>query len=128
MRIPQQVADRAQRWVGELAGDQPRRLLHGDFHPGNVLAAHRRPWLAIDPKPWVGDPAFDLAQVLLNWVFVGRDTPRGPVDAIRFRATDLAHRLALDSDRVLRWAVIKAIGWGFGRDETLILDEAARTA
>jgi streptomycin 6-kinase len=128
MRVPEEIADRAQRWAGELAGDQPRRLLHGDFHPGNVLAAQRRPWLAIDPKPWVGDPAFDLAQVLRNWISVDLGTRRRPVDAARFRATDLADRLSLDPDRVLRWAVIKAIGWGFGRAETLILYEAARTA
>jgi streptomycin 6-kinase len=88
MRVPEEIADRAQQWVGELAGDQPRRLLHGDFHPGDVLAAQRRSWLAIDPKPWVGDPAFDLAQVLLNWTFVQLDTRRGPVDAMRFRAAD----------------------------------------
>jgi streptomycin 6-kinase len=128
MRVPEEIADRAQQWVGELAGDQPRRLLHGDFHPGDVLAAQRRSWLAIDPKPWVGDPAFDLAQVLLNWTFVQLDTRRGPVDAMRFRAADLANRLALDPDRVLRWAAIRAIGWGFGRDETLTLYEAAHGA
>jgi hypothetical protein len=29
---------------------------------------------------------------------------------------------------VLRWAAVKAIGWDFGRDETLVLDEAARAA
>ena len=41
-------------------------LLHGDFHPGNVLSAQREPWLAIDCKPVVGDPAYDLAQWLGN--------------------------------------------------------------
>jgi streptomycin 6-kinase len=34
-------------------------LLHGDLNPTNVLSAGRAPWLAIDPKPMVGDPAFD---------------------------------------------------------------------
>ena len=34
-------------------------LLHGDLNPTNVLAAEREPWLAIDPKPMVGDPAYD---------------------------------------------------------------------
>jgi streptomycin 6-kinase len=32
-------------------------LLHTDLQAGNVLAAEREPWLAIDPKPYVGDPA-----------------------------------------------------------------------
>ena len=34
-------------------------VVHGDFNPGNVLSAQRQPWLAIDPKPMAGDPAYD---------------------------------------------------------------------
>jgi streptomycin 6-kinase len=41
-------------------------LLATDLHAGNVLAAGRQPWLAIDPKPFVGDPAYDATQHLLN--------------------------------------------------------------
>jgi streptomycin 6-kinase len=32
-------------------------LLHGDLHHENILAAEREPWLAIDPKGVVGEPA-----------------------------------------------------------------------
>jgi streptomycin 6-kinase len=128
MGVPVPVAKRARQWAEELADRQPRRLLHGDFHPGNVLAGRRRPWLAIDPKPVVGDPAFDLAQVLANWVFVDLGDHPSAAAAIQSRAGDLADRLSLDLDAVLRWAAVKAIAWNFGRDETLVLDEAARTA
>jgi len=41
-------------------------LLATDLHAGNVLRAEREPWLAIDPKPFVGDRAFDATQHLLN--------------------------------------------------------------
>ncbi len=41
-------------------------VVHGDFNPGNVLAATREPWLAIDPHPMVGDPAYDPSQFLLQ--------------------------------------------------------------
>ena len=34
-------------------------VLHQDFHGGNVLRAAREPWLAIDPKPLVGEREFD---------------------------------------------------------------------
>lgn len=54
------------------------------------------------------------------------DPQASAVDAIQVRAAELADRLSLDFDRVLRWAVVKAIGWDFGRDKTLVLDEAAR--
>ena len=49
-------------------GAQPSAgsLLATDLHAGNVLRARRRPWLAIDPKPFVGDPAYDATQHLLN--------------------------------------------------------------
>lgn len=41
-------------------------LLATDLHAGNVLRAEREPWLMIDPKPFVGDPAFDVVQHLIN--------------------------------------------------------------
>jgi streptomycin 6-kinase len=41
-------------------------LLCTDLHAGNVLAAEREPWLVIDPKPYVGDAAYDAMQHLLN--------------------------------------------------------------
>lgn len=41
-------------------------LLTTDLHAGNVLRAQREPWLAIDPKPFIGDRAYDLTQHLLN--------------------------------------------------------------
>jgi streptomycin 6-kinase len=41
-------------------------LLATDLHAGNVLRAEREPWLVIDPKPFVGDPAFDVVQHLIN--------------------------------------------------------------
>jgi streptomycin 6-kinase len=35
---------------------QTEVLLATDLHAGNVLRSERAPWLAIDPKPFVGDP------------------------------------------------------------------------
>jgi streptomycin 6-kinase len=61
---------------------QPRSddaLLATDLHAGNVLAAARQPWLAIDPKPFVGDPAYDATQHLLNCTSRLCDDPCGTV-------------------------------------------------
>ena len=41
-------------------------VVHQDFHGGNVLRAEREPWLAIDPKPLVGERAFDAASLSTN--------------------------------------------------------------
>jgi streptomycin 6-kinase len=55
------------RLFRELAGDTSTEvLLATDLHAGNVLRAQREPWLAIDPKPFVGDPAYDATQHLFN--------------------------------------------------------------
>lgn len=41
-------------------------LLCTDLHADNILAAGREPWLMIDPKPYTGDPAYDVLQHMLN--------------------------------------------------------------
>jgi streptomycin 6-kinase len=41
-------------------------LLATDVHAGNVLRSTREPWLVIDPKPFVGDPAYDATQHMFN--------------------------------------------------------------
>ncbi len=41
-------------------------LLCTDLHADNILAARREPWLAVDPKPYAGDPAYDVLQHMLN--------------------------------------------------------------
>jgi streptomycin 6-kinase len=40
-------------------------LLCTDLHGENILAAEREPWLVIDPKPYAGDPAYDVLQHML---------------------------------------------------------------
>jgi streptomycin 6-kinase len=55
------------RLFDELPHTAPREvLLATDLHAGNVLRAAREPWLVIDPKPFVGDPAYDATQHLFN--------------------------------------------------------------
>jgi streptomycin 6-kinase len=97
-----------------LVASQPQRvLLHGDFHPGNVLAAQREPWLGIDPKPLVGEPAYDLAQWLANQA---RDEmqPEEVVPILRHQIERFAAELGLDPARIAGWAFVKALGWEWG--------------
>jgi streptomycin 6-kinase len=71
-------------------------LLATDLHAGNALRAEREPWLVIDPKPFVGDRAYDATQHLFNC------TDRvlmDPETTIR-RFTDL---LEVDYERVRLW-------------------------
>lgn len=76
-------------------------LLATDLHGGNVLAAQREPWLVIDPKPFVGDPAYDATQHLLNCH--GR-LLRDSESTIR-RFADL---LEIDAERIRLWIFARA--------------------
>lgn len=77
-------------------------LLLTDLHGGNILAAQREPWLVIDPKPYLGDPAYDPLQHLLNCPGRLHADPRGLAD----RMADLC---GLDRDRFRLWLFARAV-------------------
>jgi streptomycin 6-kinase len=77
-------------------------LLCTDLHHDNVLAAAREPWLVIDPKPYVGDPAYDPLQHMLN--FPGRLA----ADPVGF-ADRMAGLLGLDPERVRHWLFARCV-------------------
>jgi streptomycin 6-kinase len=75
-------------------------LLVTDLHAGNVLAAERAPWLVIDPKPFIGDRAYDATQHLLN---CPARLTEDPIGTIR-RFADL---LGVDHARVCGWMFVR---------------------
>lgn len=76
-------------------------LLATDSHAGNVLRSEREPWLVIDPKPFVGDPAYDATQHLFNCKARLRSDPGGTIG--RF-----ANLLGVDEKRVRLWTFARA--------------------
>src|SRR5262249_33141175 len=76
-------------------------LLATDLHAGNVLRAERAPWLVIDPKPFVGDPAYDATQHLFNCLDRMAIDPFGTL--ARFAAL-----LGVDAERVRLWTFARA--------------------
>lgn len=76
-------------------------LLATDLHAGNVLAAEREPWLVIDPKPFVGDPAYDATQHLFNCRGRMLSDPSGTID----RFADI---LGLEAERIRLWVFARA--------------------
>jgi streptomycin 6-kinase len=73
-------------------------LVHGDFHHHNVLRSARG-WLAIDPKPMLGEPEYDVAPFLWN--------PLPP--GLRHAESRIAAFAAagLDEGRIRAWAAIR---------------------
>lgn len=122
------AADRAVRWAALLADREgvvdrgisqlqafaaddsaPTRLLHGDLNPGNLIldnpgTAH---WLAIDPKPMLGDPSYELWPVLSQI-----DDPFAYPDPRAVLLPRLLHAsatLALPRRRVAQWALARTV-------------------
>lgn len=91
-------------------------LVHGDFHHHNILRSARG-HLAIDPKPMLGEPEYDVASFLWN-----------PL-SYRMRRDVTERRLAafaaagLDEERMRRWAVIRGACLGADAAETEVLRE-----
>jgi streptomycin 6-kinase len=77
-------------------------LLCTDLHAENVLAAEREPWLVIDPKPYVGDPAYDPLQHILNCPGRLHADPRG-------FAARMADLLDVDRERLLLWLFARCV-------------------
>jgi len=77
-------------------------LLCTDLHAGNVLSGQRHPWLLIDPKPYVGDPHYDVLQHLLN---CNESLQANPIDLLN-RVADLA---GLDAERVRQWLFARCV-------------------
>ena len=77
-------------------------LLCTDLHAENVLSAEREPWLVIDPKPLLGDPAFDVVQHMLNCEDRLHADPVGLV-------ARMAGLLDLDPHRVRLWLFARCV-------------------
>ncbi|MFF9055959.1 aminoglycoside phosphotransferase family protein [Streptomyces erythrochromogenes] len=121
--------------VAELVGEPGDRMLHWDLHYGNVLAAGREPWLAIDPEPLVGDPGFDLWPALdTGWekLRAAGDAPR----VVRRRFDLLTEVLGLDRPRAVGWTLARLLQntlWdiedgrtGIGASQTVVAEALPR--
>jgi streptomycin 6-kinase len=77
-------------------------LVHGDFHHHNILRSPRGA-LAIDPKPMLGEPEYDVPSFLWNplWHRMRRDVTERRLAA--FAAA------GLDEERMRKWTVIRGV-------------------
>lgn len=107
------------RLLAELSQTAPHAaLLATDLHAGNVIQAQREPWLVIDPRPYVGDPAYDATQHLLNRAIARSN----PLDTIR----KFAELAGLDPERVRLWTFARAAAQPRDDWSNLALIELAR--
>ena len=108
--LPRRLVTRAAALLLAFADDPDvdATLIHTDLHYFNVLAAERQPWLAIDPKPIAGDPAYEIAPLLWNrWdEALATGNLREAILARMFAVLDAT---GLDEDRVRDWIVVREV-------------------
>jgi streptomycin 6-kinase len=108
------LLDRIVETLADLASSQGEPvLLHQDLHGDNVLRAKRAPWLAIDPKPLVGEREFGLSPIIRSDEF-----GRTKSDAC-YRLDRLSSELGVDRERSRLWAAGQAVAWGFEAGQVL---------
>jgi streptomycin 6-kinase len=102
------LLDAAVEALEQLPPTQGERvLLHQDLHADNVLAAEREPWLAIDPKPLVGEREFAVAPIVR-----GGELGHSRRDVLH-RLDRLSADLGLDRERVRGWAIGQTLAWAY---------------
>lgn len=77
-----------------------RTLVHGDFHHHNILRREAG-WAAIDPKPALGEPEYDIAPFLWNPIVTEPTRQRTEERLNAFAAA------GLDSSRMREWAIVR---------------------
>ena len=110
--LPRQTVEAALATLREIGGVQPELMVHGDLHPRNILAAGREPWLAVDPKGYVGDPAYDGGTLLKVHVFALLE--EDDLDKAVLHSVNLfADAAGVEVERVRRWAQFQAVEGAF---------------
>lgn len=89
-------------------------LVHSDLHYLNILPALESPrrFLAIDPKPVLGDAEFAVAPML--WNRIGELSTADPAAHLRDRCTDLALAAGLDPMLARDWSVVREVDNALG--------------
>ena len=84
-------------------------LLHGDLNPTNVLSAEREAWLAIDPKPIVGDATYDGSRLVTQ-----PDPLRtaDPAATLEGRLRIVADAYEVDVSSLREWCLVDAVEIG----------------
>ncbi|HEX5503951.1 MAG TPA: aminoglycoside phosphotransferase family protein [Thermomicrobiales bacterium] len=132
--FPAALVAEAERLCADLLATQATPVvLHGDLHHGNILAAGRAPWLALDPKGVVGEPAYEVGALLRNPMPDVAVWSR--LDRVLARRLDiLAAELGLDRARLRAWSLTQAVlsAWwsyedhGHGWEPAIACAEALR--
>jgi streptomycin 6-kinase len=116
--VSERVVEQALRYAERRAAEATTDLavVHGDPHPGNLLAVpNQRPgaetgYVFVDPDGFVADRAYDLGVALRDWtsLLLGPDARR---TAERLCSV-LAERSRVDAQRIWEWGFVERVSTG----------------
>ena len=116
--VPVRVVDQALAYAERRAAEADRDLVvvHGDPHPGNLLAVRTpRPgadtgYVFVDPDGFVADRAYDLGVALRDWssMLLGPDA-RSVAEGY---CTVLAEHTGVDAQRIWEWGFLERVSTG----------------
>ncbi len=108
-RIPPRLFEQAEALYRELGASMGKpALLHGDLHHDNILTATREPWLGIDPKGLVGEPAYETGALLRNPIEQLLLLPDVRPLLAR-RIAQLSDELGIPRERIHGWGLAQAV-------------------
>jgi len=108
--VPRTVLEHACDLARHLGPTGGNLLVNYDLIYEDVLAGQREPWLVVDPKVAVGDPAFGLAQLL--WTRLEEIEAAGGLDRHFRRLVEAAE---VDLDHARAWTLVRCVDywlWG----------------
>lgn len=111
--IPQELVERFDALCREFSiADGAEGIVNRDTHLGNIVAAEREAWLLIDPKPLLGERAFDAGYLVQIQVESLPD--KSTVDEMVAR---VARGLGVSCQRARGWGFMRAMEETLGRVE-----------
>lgn len=117
--IPNEILSKARHLRDELLSSTPKEvLLHGDLHHDNILQ-NGDSWLVIDPKGFIGDPAFEIAAYLCNPIpeLLQEDNAS---EIIANRIKLCSEELEISEARITDWLYAKSVlCWAWSLDDNL---------
>ncbi|MEP7216121.1 MAG: aminoglycoside phosphotransferase family protein [Anaerolineaceae bacterium] len=105
---PNLLAEAEETFASLLATSAAPVVLHGDLHHFNILRAEREPWLAIDPKGVVGEPAYEVGAFMRNPSPQLLSEPR-PGEIMSRRLDIFSEELGIDRQRLRGWSFAQAV-------------------
>ena len=123
--FPERLVQKAEGLFADLLASMDAPVvLHGDLHHFNILSAQRQPWLAIDPKGIVGEPAYETGAFIRNPIPYIYSAPNR-LACLTGVSASLPRMLGFDPALIYGWATAQAVlsaWWTFEDNGGLLTD------